>query len=447
MSSKLYAMSALAGVAACAGVSTAQVCQPHWASIPCGGMPGWPLIFAPVAHVVDGHPRLFLTAGLPDVTAASGPQVWLGQEWRPLPTTGLPPSNLYGSAKVFDDGTGERLFFQTYATNTQVFSYEGSTWTPYPPEFTTLGRQKFWSLDLGAGTRVFGQLGSGRQVGMWDGAHWNVLGTMTTPNERFARLEALARPEGGADLYVIGSFTSIDGVEARGLARWDGMQWHEVWNQPMLQGDGQPVMTAYDNGSGPALYTNSTPQTLPQTQGVQGLYRWDGTTLSLVGATENGMSFPVIMTLAVFDDGRGPALYIGGGFTSIGGVPARNLARWDGHSFEQVGGGVQTIVKDLGVFHDKRGLGLWVKSDVNPTVVYAGGGVANGLAAWFGCKEAKCYVNCDLSTKAPTLNVNDFMCFLNMYAQRDPYADCTTDGVQNVADFLCFMNRFAAGCS
>jgi hypothetical protein len=61
-----------------------------------------------------------------------------------------------------------------------------------------------------------------------------------------------------------------------------------------------------------------------------------------------------------------------------------------------------------------------------------------------------CYPNCDSSTVAPILNVNDFTCFLNKFSAADPYANCdgsTTPPVLNVNDFTCFLNRFVAGCS
>jgi hypothetical protein len=65
------------------------------------------------------------------------------------------------------------------------------------------------------------------------------------------------------------------------------------------------------------------------------------------------------------------------------------------------------------------------------------------------CGSAACYANCDGSTTAPTLNVNDFTCFLNRYASGESYANCdasTTAPVLNVNDFVCFQQRFAAGC-
>ena len=63
--------------------------------------------------------------------------------------------------------------------------------------------------------------------------------------------------------------------------------------------------------------------------------------------------------------------------------------------------------------------------------------------------QRACYANCDGSTAAPVLNVNDFTCFLNKFAAGDPSANCdrsTVTPVLNVNDFTCFLNKFASGC-
>ena len=60
-----------------------------------------------------------------------------------------------------------------------------------------------------------------------------------------------------------------------------------------------------------------------------------------------------------------------------------------------------------------------------------------------------CYANCDGSTGAPVLNVNDFVCFQSRYAAGDPSANCdrsTIPPVLNVNDFVCFQSQFASGC-
>src|SRR5262249_42302467 len=40
------------------------------------------------------------------------------------------------------------------------------------------------------------------------------------------------------------------------------------------------------------------------------------------------------------------------------------------------------------------------------------------------CFLTTCYANCDNSTVPPTLNANDFLCFLDAYAGTRPYANC-----------------------
>ncbi len=63
---------------------------------------------------------------------------------------------------------------------------------------------------------------------------------------------------------------------------------------------------------------------------------------------------------------------------------------------------------------------------------------------------AFCYANCDGSSAAPTLNANDFQCYLNKFAANNPYANCdgsTATPTLNANDFQCFLNKFAAGCT
>jgi hypothetical protein len=63
---------------------------------------------------------------------------------------------------------------------------------------------------------------------------------------------------------------------------------------------------------------------------------------------------------------------------------------------------------------------------------------------------APCYANCDGSTVQPILNVNDFQCFLNLYAAEDARANCdgsTVAPVLNINDFQCFVNAYAVGCT
>src|SRR3989304_2673651 len=90
-----------------------------------------------------------------------------------------------------------------------------------------------------------------------------------------------------------------------------------------------------------------------------------------------------VRALCVFDDGTGPALYAGGWFRSAGGVPANNIARWDGHSWHPVGHGFAPSVAALQVFDDGTGPALYAggmfTATLGPNEV-----PVNGIAKWDG---------------------------------------------------------------
>jgi hypothetical protein len=79
--------------------------------------------------------------------------------------------------------------------------------------------------------------------------------------------------------------------------------------------------------------------------------------------------------------------------------------------------------------------------------VFVQGSVARVFVEY--TRGSACYPNCDESTVAPVLNVQDFTCFLQRYAAGDSYANCdnsTIAPVLNVQDFTCFLQSYAAGC-
>ena len=68
--------------------------------------------------------------------------------------------------------------------------------------------------------------------------------------------------------------------------------------------------------------------------------------------------------VTVFDDGTGPALYAVGAFTTVGGVPANRIAKWDGSQWSALGDGIgapgsKEHAQTLAVFDDGRGSALY----------------------------------------------------------------------------------------
>lgn len=89
----------------------------------------------------------------------------------------------------------------------------------------------------------------------------------------------------------------------------------------------------FDDGTGMALYVSGVNGFSPNR-----LYKWDGHgELSI--ASEHGGS---ALALQPFDDGTTSALYMGGGFMTLEGVPASNIARWSGCTLMAVVPAVET---------------------------------------------------------------------------------------------------------
>jgi hypothetical protein len=244
----------------------------------------------------------------------------------------------------------------------------------------------------------------------------------------------------GPELIVGGGFFTMNGLPAKFVARWNGHSW-----RAMGVGPREPfAFCAYDDGTGPSLYMGYDGDDQP---GVvrEGVARWNGTDWVSVGGgvawVSAGNAPGGVRAMAVFDDGSGPALFVTGTFDHAGGLPAKQIAKWDGHSWSALGAGIGGFPQNLAVANDGRGDSLFVQGGLSS----AGGGSIFDIAQWVGCR-GQCYPNCDNSTASPRLNVNDFMCFLNKWVTKDPYANCDVDAQINIADFQCFLNKFAAGC-
>ena len=78
--------------------------------------------------------------------------------------------------------------------------------------------------------------------------------------------------------------------------------------------------------------------------------------------------------LAVFDDGRGLALYAGGSFTTAGGLVANRIAKWDGSTWSALGSGMNGLVNALTVFDNA----LYAGGSFST----AGGVTVNYIAKW-----------------------------------------------------------------
>jgi trimeric autotransporter adhesin len=169
----------------------------------------------------------------------------------------------------------------------------------------------------------------------------------------------------GRQLYVTGNFSTVGGAPINGLARWNGQAWSSVGGPPSAY---VSQMAVYDDGrAGPALFVTGGFNTIGGVSALR-IARWDGHSWSPLGSGLSGGTGETF-GLAVFDDGRGPALYVGGRFTGAGGVPVTGLARWDVASWSAVPGAGQTGITALHTYTPPNG---------GPTRLYAGGDFSLG---------------------------------------------------------------------
>ena len=77
------------------------------------------------------------------------------------------------------------------------------------------------------------------------------------------------------------------------------------------------------------------------------------------GPDDLGCNGTIAVMLTVEQAGQ-PILYVGGGFSEIGGIEASSLARWDGATWSEVGGGVGGSVDSLAYYDDGSGPALYV---------------------------------------------------------------------------------------
>jgi hypothetical protein len=271
-------------------------------------------------------------------------------------------SDSVNAMRRFDDGAGERLFvggyFRTAADRhaPYVAAWNGEQWSAVvgPPGTPTIDRcHALAEFDFGAGPRLVAA-GEG-YIAAWDGQSWSTLAD--SPFGQFRTLQAFDGGA-GAELYVGGGFTEIQGVPLNRVAKWNGAGWSPVGVG--LDG-GVQALTVHDHGAGPTLYaagnfaghvaswngSSWTPigaalevgaevnsiASIPGPAGQPWLLavgramlenntaiaRWDGTTWSSVYVQNSGR----MLEVKVFQDSSGPYAVIAGHQGSAG-----KLLRW-----------------------------------------------------------------------------------------------------------------------
>jgi hypothetical protein len=185
----------------------------------------------------------------------------------------------------------------------------------------------------------------------WNGSRWEVFGAGFDNG-----VTALAFDN--QDRLVAGGFFHIaGGIEARGLARWNGQAWEALVSMDISA----PRSIIID---GDTIYgINYTVWEIQNNSYID---------LGL-GFTTPGGGAPMMNAVAKDDRGR---LIIGGYFIKSGQGEIRNIARWNGQHWENLGNGIEDGSVSA-LFMDEIG-NLWVAGGFNKV----GGKVRRDLAFW-----------------------------------------------------------------
>ncbi|MFM9055939.1 MAG: T9SS type A sorting domain-containing protein [Bacteroidota bacterium] len=189
--------------------------------------------------------------------------------------------------------------------------------------------------------------------------------------------------DASGNLYVCGNFSSINGVSANGLARFDGTNWTALGSGVNLAAGSVVTAIQCVNGNGFASGNFN------KIGGVStsGLARWNGSTWSatptsglILGLSSNFCAFNGELYLATVASATGfngttrvfkltpnglqqlggvfssdvrslrivnNTLTAAGYFTEIAGTPVNNLAAWDGSTWINAGEGLNFVITDI----------------------------------------------------------------------------------------------------
>ena len=275
----------------------------------------------------------------------------------------------------------------------------------------------------------------GSRVAQWNGSAWVNMG----PGTNAQPLAFLPRP--GGHLIAGGHFFFAGTVAASKVAYWDGSAWSAMgigMDQYVIALAAMPSGDVFAGGGFSTVDGQPSPC----------LARWSAPAPAITAqpankssCTTSGAQFSIAAS--------GPALTYhwqvespanSGLFTDLSALPGSTFVEpASGLTFEFTGAATTTL-----------GLSS-ITLGTHPAEIRLTAVVSNscGTVTSDPATLAVCYANCDCSTAAPILNVNDFVCFQQKFAAADPYANCdgsTAPPILNVNDFTCFLNHFASGC-
>jgi hypothetical protein len=134
--------------------------------------------------------------------------------------------------------------------------------------------------------------------------------------------------DGVGDVYVGGRFSIGGNVFANSVAKWNGSSWSALGSG--IDGDVYALALSGTNLYVGGIFTNAGGVSATNVALWNGSY-WSPLSSGISGSSPAG--YAAVNALAV----SGTNLYVGGDFANAGGVPASNIAEWNGSAWSALG--------------------------------------------------------------------------------------------------------------
>jgi hypothetical protein len=264
-----------------------------------------------------------------------------------------------------------------------IAKWDGTIWSPLGSgilgSFVT-------SIAIDSATNIVYVGGSFVQAGLvlvnniakWNGTNWFSLGGATNGCNGTVTSIAIYN---STNIFVGGSFTTSGGGTTNRIAKWDGTTWSALDN-----GIANNAVYSIAIGSLNNIYVCGSFTSIVGGGTANRIAKWDGTTwTALIDSNTgvNGLS-PVIGEQAesVAIDSTGN-VYVGGFFTTAGGILVNRVAKWDGSLsfFSPLGSGVTSSIS---FWLDTVAVDSFNNVYVGGQFTIAGGNSADNVAKWNG---------------------------------------------------------------
>jgi len=221
---------------------------------------------------------------------------------------------------------------------------------------------------------AIGNNNSIKRIARWDGNQWQPMGDGF--NNAVWNLKIIDN-----ELYAIGGFDSSGTIETHGIAKWNGVNWENVYNLPKFDSIPNNPNLVYDickyNNE---LYVGGNFST--NDISISDIVKYNGSTWESVGGGLKG-SYSDVNKMLVYNG----KLVVAGMFYKQNGNAGDFIMTWDGQNWEELGGGTGGInntpgslgtIFDMKIFNNK----LYICGQF----YYAGDVQTEKVAVWDGNK-------------------------------------------------------------